>query len=137
MPHLMRLATPQSIVKVHRDHMPLIEEWYSARGRKPPKKGMLSSMGFIADNRVAGWLYLTDSNIAIVEGIIADPNTVPSLRRTSLRKLCGFLVDTALMLGYTEIVGMTEHPMIEDICKELGFSPTKLNVWVLSESEEE
>jgi hypothetical protein len=134
---MLRLSTPTAIVKVNKYHMPQIDEWYAARGRKPPKSSTLSPLGFMADNRVAGWLYLTDSNVALIEGIIADPNTVPSLRRTSLRKLCGFLVDTALMLGYTNIIGMTEHPAIEEICKELGFNPTKLNVWVLSEKDED
>lgn len=116
----------------------LIESWYNKRDRDMPEPASFSDMGFIADGRVAGWLYVTNSNMAMIEGIISDPDTIPSLRRESLTKLCGFLIDTAFMLGYTHIFGITEHPSIEQVCEKMGFRQSKgFKVYVLSESEEE
>lgn len=98
----------------------------------------ISDLGYIVDGRVAGWLYVTNSNCAMIEGIIADPNTVPSLRQQSLRKLCGFLVDTALMLGYTNIFGISKHPSMAKVSKELGFKMSNdFKVFTLNTGREE
>lgn len=88
-----------------------------------PDPRSLSNTGFIADNRVAGWLLLTNSNIALIEGIISDPDSVPSLRRESLDKLIGFMIDFCLASGYTQIIGITRHPRIEGVGKKFGFKP--------------
>lgn len=112
---------------------PLIDLWYKKRGIKAPARESLSDMGFIADDRVAGWLYLTNSNIAFIEGIIADPDSVPSLRRASLEKVCATMVDTAISLGYTQILGITTSPTIEKLGVKLGFVPTDYKVLILKE----
>ena len=114
-----------------------IDAWYDKRNRDMPDPKTFSDMGYMADGRVAGWLYVTNSNMAMIEGIIADPDTVPSLRKASLEKLCGFLVDTAVALGYTHIFGITEHPSIEKVCYKLGFQEAKgFRVFVLNEPED-
>lgn len=126
-----------SIVRVTPDHYPMLQSWYEARGRKMPNTELLSDMGYIVDGRIAGWLYVTNSSMAMIEGIIADPNTVPSLRRQSLRKLCGFLIDSALMLGFTEIFGISRHPSMTKVGKELGFKSAKFNIFTLSVGQDD
>lgn len=100
---------------------PMIVSWYKQRGLPSPDPRALSDVGFIADGRVAGWLYLTNSNMALIEGIISDPSSAPSLRRESIDKLVGFLIDFALELGYTQFLGVTKHPMVEKVGKKFGF----------------
>lgn len=102
-----------------------IAEWYKGYGLPIPSSSLLSDMGFIADGRVAAWLYVTNSGIAMIENVIADPKSIPSLRRTSLDKLIGFLVDTAVSLGYTTIIGVTKHPQILKVGKKFGFTEMK------------
>lgn len=114
----------------------LVAGWCKKRGRPLPSPDALSDLGFIVDDRVAGWLYLTNSNVAMVENIIANPNSVPSLRRHSLKVLCGLLVDTALSLGYTNIFGISNHPSVQKICREMGFREAPFTVFALSEKAE-
>lgn len=121
----LRLNAPKSIRKVTPADYPLIETWYAARGAKMPKNGILSDLGYIVDDRCVGWLYLTNSNMAMIENIVADPNTVPSLRRLSVKKLVGFLIDLATTMGYTNIFGITQHTSIMKLSKEFGFKELK------------
>lgn len=101
-----------------------------------PKSQSLSTMGYISDERVAGWIYLTDSNICLIEGIIANPLTVPSLRRQSLKMLAAFLVDKALSMGYTNIIAVTKHHAIQKLCNDMGFvSDKEFKIYALREKE--
>lgn len=125
----------KGIKRITTNHYPMIRQWYEARGKAAPSVETFSDLGWIADGRVAGWLYLTNSNMALIEGIIADPHSVPSLRKDSLRKLAGHLVDTALDLGYSNIFGITRHPSIDSVCKQLGFRSQEFRVWALSDKE--
>lgn len=126
-----------SIRKYKDSDYDLVASWYEARGKQPPDPRRLSTTGFIADERVAGWLYVTDSSMSFIDCVIADPLTVPSLRRASLLKLCQVLVETSFMVGCTDIMGITAHPSIEKICDLLGFKqgPSTLGIWVLSEKD--
>lgn len=90
-------------------------------------------MGYIVDGRVAGWLYVTNSEVAFIEGLIADPDTIPSLRKASMRKLVGFLIDTALMLGFTKVFAVSKHPSVDKLAKEFGFKGnSSLTVYTMS-----
>ncbi len=118
---LTRYGSASSISKVSPKDYATILEWYERRGKQAPEIASFSDLGYIVDGRVAGWLYLTNSNMAMIEGIISDPNTVPSLRKESLKKLVGFLIDCAMALGYTQIFGLSKHPAILDISRQFGF----------------
>ena len=110
-----------SLKRVTSKDFPMIVSWYRQRSLTPPDPRALSDVGFVADNRVAGWLYLTNSNIALIEGIISDPKSPPSLRNESLDKIIGFMIDFALELGYTQFIGITKHSKVEQRVKKFGF----------------
>ena len=114
---------------------PIIESWFRSRKIAPPSYQELSETGWIADNRVAGWLLCTNSSVAIIEHLISNPDTVPSLRQESIQKLTGFMIDFALMLGYTHIVAASKHPSVDRVAKQFGFKKTDLSFYVLTESE--
>lgn len=126
-----------SITRYKSSHYKAIASWYKARNLQAPPRESLSDMGYIVDERVAGWLYLTNSNIALIEGVISNPFTVPSLRKQSLRKLAGLLVDSALTLGYTTINISTNHPTIEKLAKDMGFKEYNLKTFILNEELED
>lgn len=113
----------------------MIKRWYKARKLPIPQEAALSDSGWIADERVAGFLYLTNSNIAMLDGVISDPNTLPSHRRQSLQQLCSVLVDSAVMLGYTNIIAATTSDSIKDICRKLRFRPTTYQMFILQEKD--
>lgn len=118
---ITRYNGSKSIVKVTPRDYPMILEWYAARGKPAPSTASFSDLGYIVDGRVVGWLYLTNSNMAMIEGIVSDPSTIPSLRKASTRKLVGFLIDAAVALGYTNLFGISKHPSILGIAKQFGF----------------
>lgn len=124
-----------AIRKYTKRDYPMIASWCRERGKPVPAPEILSDTGFIADNRVVGWLYITNSNVAMIENVISNPTTVPSLRRQSLRTLCAHLVDSALILGYVNIFGITNHPSIKKICKDMGFKEAQFSVFTLAEPE--
>lgn len=124
---------PQGLRKYTHHDFDMIASWYEQRGLPVPLEASLSDMGWIADDRVVGFLYVTPSNVALIEGIIANPDTVPSLRAESMRKLSGFLIDYALLMGYTNLVAITEHPSIAEACKAFGFTESNHRVFLLNE----
>lgn len=126
-----------AITRIKAKDYPYIASWYKERGIRPPAWQDLSETGWIADNRVAGWLLCTNSSVAIIENIISKPNSVPSLRRESLHKLVGFMIDSALLLGYTNIVAASKHPKIDKLAKQFGFKETDLKFYMLNEGEQE
>lgn len=120
-----------------REHYKAIASWYHARGMEAPSIDRLPELGFIVDNRVAGWLYRTDSTVAMIDAVISNPHTLPSARRQSLKKLAGVLVDTAIALGYPDIIFTSKHPTIQKLGMEMGFRPTEQIVFLLSEYDTE
>lgn len=126
-----------SLRRVTSKDFPVIVHWYRQRQLTPPDPRALSDVGFIADGRVAGWLYLTNSNIALIDGVVSDPKSTPSLRRESLNKLIGCLIDFAVHLGYTQILGVTKHPGIESLGKKYGFKRLPHSVIYLDASDVE
>jgi hypothetical protein len=111
----------KGIDRIKRSDMTVIDGWYALRGLPIPAYENMSDLGFICDGRVAGWLYLTNSNLAMIEGIIADPRTVPGFRKESLQKLIGYLIDQAHYLGYEQIIGISQSKSIFNIGKKFGF----------------
>jgi len=110
-----------NLKRVTSKDFPKIVLWYRKRGLTPPDPRALSDVGFIADGRAAAWLYITNSNMAMIEGVISDPESTPSLRKESLNKLIGFIIDFAVSLGYTQIIGVTKHPNMLELVKRYGF----------------
>ena len=114
----------------------MICQWLKDRGMDKPLPASLSSVGYVCDERVVGFIYLTDSNVCLIEGIIANPHTVPSLRRDSIKHLSQFLIDKALSMGYKNIISTTYHPTIAKLAESLGFvCNPHLKVYALREKD--
>lgn len=126
-----------AIKRIKAKDYPMIASWYQNRKLGAPPWGDLSETGWIADDRAAGWLLLTNSSVAIIEHLITNPNTVPSLRRKSVMNLTGFLVDTAMMMGFTNIVCASKHPSVHKVAKRLGFEETDLKFYHLNDDSQQ
>lgn len=118
-------------------HYKIIASWYHAREIEAPLPEQLPEIGYIVDNKVAGWLYRTDSSVAFVDGMISNPNSLPSARRHALNVLAGVLLDTASSLGYTTVLATTEHPSITNLVKKHGFNKTNQTLYILNEGVEQ
>lgn len=115
----------------------LIAGWYAERGLHVPDMASFSDTGFIADDRAAGFVYLTNSNVAMIDALITNPTTVPSLRRESVAKLVGVMIEFAISLGCTNIIALTEHPAVRKLCAQHGFKKTKFECFILSDGEKD
>jgi len=115
---------------------PLISKWYVKHGMSPPKQECLSDMGYIVNERVAGWLYVTNSNVAMIEGVISDPDTLSSARKHDLKRLCGTLIDMSMALGCTQILAITDHPGIEQLCDDFGFKEIEKKAFLLRDKDD-
>ena len=113
----------------------MIAGWYLDRDMTPPAPESLSDVGYIVEERVAGWIYLTNSNVAMIEGVISDPNSLPSFRRLATKRLCSTLVDMAVALGYTKVLAITSHPAIMEICETMGFDELDKRVFLLNDDD--
>lgn len=120
-----------------KDHYKAIASWFHARELPAPLPADLPEVGFIVDNRVAGWIYRTDSTVAFIDGIISNPNTLPSQRRQSLQVLAGVLVDYGISLGYRVIIATSSHPSIQELAPKYGLKPTDQKVYILVDRDDQ
>jgi hypothetical protein len=103
----------------------LVSGWYEKRGLTPPPKALLSDMGFVADERAALWLYTTNSGMMMLEGLISNPDTVPSLRRASVKQLVCYLTDVAYARGAVAVFGVGRNKAVSRMLNKLGWKASE------------
>jgi hypothetical protein len=99
--------------------------------RYKPKQHYKAIASWFHAHGLEAWIYRTDSTVAMIDWVISNPFTLPSERRMSLKKLAGVLVDTAVALGYPDVIFTTTHENIKKIGVDMGFRPTKQQVFIL------
>lgn len=97
-------------------------------------KDSLPKNGFIIDNICAGFIYCTDSNIAWLEFVVANPNISRDERKTGLQELIIGLTELAKEFGYKHIFTSTNHESLENRLVESGYSVQDRNVTHLMRS---
>jgi hypothetical protein len=98
---------------------------------------MLPQVGFVVGGAAIGFLYQTDSCIALLDGFIGHPEVLPSRRRQAIKILAGALLDEASKRGFEEFLITTSAPSIGVIASEFGFRPVNQTMMMLSTSLEE
>lgn len=119
------LPETSNIRRLSERDWPLINKWYEQHGLARPKDSMLSDLGYMVDERVAGWLYITNSGMSFIENIISDPSVSPKARSLSTKCLIGFMIDLSHSFGYDTVFGITKHPAILKYGREFGFKEQK------------
>jgi hypothetical protein len=117
----------------HKKHYKAIASWYHARDMVAPLPDALPTLGFVVDDKVAGWLYQTDSTIALVDGFISSPASLPSSRKQAVETLAAVLLDLATSLGYSTVLATTSHPTIKKIANKHNFKETSQTLYILNE----
>jgi hypothetical protein len=85
---------------------------------------MLPAVGFIVPDTAAGFLYRTDSAIAWIEWIVANP-AAPKLQRSeALNLIISSLTEAARTMGFKAIFTSAHHPGLIGRFKEHGFTET-------------
>lgn len=120
-----------------KEHYKAVASWYHARGLEAPTPDKLPETGFIVDGIVAGWLYRTDSSVALIDGVISNPATLPGRRRLALKRLAAVLTDLAVATGYPDVIFTSANPAIQQLGVDMGYRPTEQRLYVLDGSEDD
>lgn len=88
----------------------------------------LPEFGFIVPGIAAGFLYKTDSNFALLEFVIANPNSSKEDRANALDLVIENLILLAQELGFKSIFSSVTHPKLIDRYVNHGFIITDKNM---------
>lgn len=111
-----------------------LKRWWEAHDWKPLPRDCLPSIGSIAGGICAGFLYRTDSKLALIEYIISDPSSSKKDRKEAVRLVIEDLTDKATDLGYIAIYTSTTSPSLINHYKNVGFKVTDTNITSLVRS---
>lgn len=97
-----------------------INEWYKSRGLPKFLRSMAPKTGFIVHGVAAVFVYMTDSSIAIIEGLVSNPEVEKSERRAVIRNLVNYAYDYAI--GQKElVVAIIKNGWVKDLAKTTGY----------------
>jgi hypothetical protein len=74
---------------------PMIEAWYLAQMEPCPPIDLLPKNGFVVEDICAGFLYLTDSRLGIIDCYISNPEISKDLRDKALNLVTLSIIDKA------------------------------------------
>jgi hypothetical protein len=111
--------------------------WYEDWEVSPPAREDISDLGFVLHDSVICFIFITNSNVAMIEGLVADRALLPKKRAMLVKQMCSIMTDVCVAMGYTTVIAITDHPSVEHICDNLGFQEVKKKVFALVESPEE
>lgn len=82
-----------------------MNRWYERRGEAPIPASMLPRLGLIVPGVAVGFLYQTDSSVALVEGLVTNPDAKLCDRAKALQIILEELVESARVFGFKQVIG--------------------------------
>jgi hypothetical protein len=102
-------------------HYADFHKWYSRRVDIPAGPEFLPKVGFVAPGVAMGFLYQTDSKLAYIEGMVANPKASAEERGKGIDEVTLAIIAEARKLGFKVLHGQTELKVIVERAKKLGF----------------
>lgn len=113
-------------------HFELIKSWFEKRKFPVPDPHLLPSVGVIAQFEgkpvACGFIFKTDSKLAMIGNLSSDPEASSEARNESLNSLLNILSDIAKNEGYLAVTCATNLPKLMDRFEGLGFENTDKEV---------
>lgn len=108
--------------------------WWKARDMGTIPLNCLSSTGLIVNNCVAGFLYLTNSKMSMIDCVISDKESNKEVRQNALDILVDELTKLAKEYDYKCVFFTSKHPRICDIHKnwDYNFVDANFNAYIRS-----
>lgn len=99
----------------------VIDEWRKARGLRKLPREYYPTNGMIIEGVAAVFLTKTDTDIALVENIVTNPEATVGDRSKALTKLLKRAEETAKKLGFTMLVGVvSNYDKVSSLAKRRG-----------------
>ncbi len=92
-----------------------------------PQKSLFPKNGFIIDGEAAGFIYLTDSPVAIIDCYISNPDTDSKTRSDALNAITISLIKCARFHRYKIVKCDTKLEAIKKRAVDSGFKPIGLH----------
>lgn len=104
------------------DDYEVISGWYKARLLTVPEKDYLPKVGFIVDDIACGFIYKTDSLIAILDMYVTNPHASDIDRKKALEMVTTLLICHAQACHLKAIKADTKYDAIKLLAMEHGFN---------------
>jgi len=98
-----------------------MNRWYTQRGEPAIKVEMLPRLGFLVPGVAAGFLYQTDSSMALVEGFVSNPEALLCKRVKALHLILEGLTSAARGFGFKLVVGSSKRTGPVSLTLRQGF----------------
>lgn len=108
--------------KVESKDLNEIKSWYLKRGIVFDTS-YLPKFGLIADGICAGFLYRTDSTLAVVGNLVSDPDSDRETRSQALDLLIEMLYSRARFEGFKRVTAASNLNSVKKRLVSLGFTP--------------
>ena len=111
----------KAMVEYEDDHYPMLMDWWEKRGMGMTPEERLPEIGYIVPEVAAGFLYQTDSDIALIEGLISNPETDGFTRHGALDAIVDALAEKAKELGFKTLYGFTRQRAVARRAERHGY----------------
>ncbi len=98
-----------------------ISSWWTKRNQHSPTREILPLHGRIIPGKAVGFLYKTDSAVAILDGFATNPEASESDRKSAMLKVAEYLVEDAKKAGIKILYGTTRNQYLISLAKKFGF----------------
>lgn len=108
-----------------------LEQWFKERNwAEAPTKNLLPGTGWIVfsdtdEPLAAGWMYLTNSSVRILEWTVTNPNSHPIKRLKALRYLIQYIEDLLVGTGCVLMQFIPDQKLAKFYESSLGFTKSE------------
>lgn len=101
-----------------------IAHWFQAWGVTPPPIGILSDIGIIVPGVAAGFLYLTNSQMGIIDCLVSNPDASKEERNHAIHLIGERLLEMARSTDCIRVKCNTRIGSVMERAKQFGFVET-------------
>jgi hypothetical protein len=99
-----------------------LDKWYRERNMPPVPNEFIPAVGFIVKDGAAGFLYMSECDMAYIEGFITPCNISFREREDALNSVTQALITEAKLLGIKKLMVVTEHQGVYNRMMKFNFS---------------
>ena len=89
-------------------------EWMQSHRALVPPEDSLPHIGFVVDGIAMGFVYMTDSSVAIIENMVTNPKSSLRDRYDAVDDITDRLEEAALELKYKQLIVITDKHSITE-----------------------